>query len=92
MLTELDFREGRMTASGYAALWGGDPCYDSPPRLHGDGYLFYNFAVEGNNPEFRVQFLPAIDRTIKERNQRGGRGTKADVEDLELLKAHVERM
>jgi len=49
----------------YAALWGCDPVYDRPPRLPGDGYLFYNFAVEQNDPDFLRKFIPAIERTIE---------------------------
>lgn len=49
----------------YAAQWGCDPVYDKAPRLRGDGYLFYNFGVEGHDPEFLKKFIPAITRTIK---------------------------
>ncbi len=49
----------------YAATWGCDPVYDHAPNEKGDGYLFYNFNVEGYNPEFRAKFIPAIERTIK---------------------------
>lgn len=89
MLTELEFHEGRMTAGEYAALWGCDPCYDRSPRIPGDGYLFYNYSVEGKDPAFCTKFIPAIDRTIAERRQRGGDGMRNDVKDLLLLKLHV---
>jgi hypothetical protein len=49
----------------YAAEWGCDPCYDHAPRKSGDGYLFYNFGVEGNDRAFLLKFIPAIRRTIK---------------------------
>ena len=39
---------------------------DHAPRLPGDGYLFYNFAVEGKDKAFLAKFLPAIKRTIRE--------------------------
>jgi hypothetical protein len=49
----------------YAALWGCDPQYDRPPRQRGDGYLFYNYAVEQDDPEFLRRFLGAIGRTVE---------------------------
>jgi hypothetical protein len=49
----------------YAAFWGCDPEYDREPRLPGDGYMFYNFAVEYNDPDFLRRFIPAIERTIQ---------------------------
>ncbi len=42
----------------YAALWGCDPCYDREPRRPGDGYLFYNFAVEQDDPKFLRKVSP----------------------------------
>jgi hypothetical protein len=63
--TTTDLIEGQITPEEYAAYWGCDPCYDRYPRLSGDGYLFYNFQAQGNEPDFLTQFIPAIDRTIK---------------------------
>ncbi len=57
--------DGDVTPEEYAAFWGADPCYDKPPRNHGDGYLFYNFADEGHDPDFLRKFIPAIERTMK---------------------------
>lgn len=79
---------------GFAALWGCDPCYDHPPRLRGDGYHFYNFAVEGEDLGFLKTFLPAVERTILEVNQ-SNRFNKEEkeknLENLEWLKREVER-
>lgn len=77
----------------YAAMWGCDPCYDRAPRLPGDGYLFYNFGVEGRDPEFLKKFLPAIDRTLEEVKGRGvlDEEDTADIENLEALKEEVLR-
>ena len=74
----LDF-EG-MSPEDYAALYGCDPCYDRSPRLPGDGYLFYNFGVEGYDKSFLEKFIPAIDRTIAEETQ-----SLQDRENLALL-------
>jgi len=57
--------DGDVSPEEYAAFWGADPVYDKPPREPGDGYLFYNFAEEGHDPEFLRKFIPAIDRTLK---------------------------
>lgn len=71
----------------YAALWGCDLCYDHPPNHSGDGYKFYNFAVEGHDKKFLKEFLPAIDRTL------AGLGKKRrhDKEQLLELRAEVLR-
>ena len=58
------------TPEGYASFWGCDPCYDKPPRLQGDGCLFYNFGSEPKTKENLTKFLPAIDRTIEAENRR----------------------
>lgn len=85
------------TFEEYAAQWGGDPVYDKAPRLRGDGYLFYNFSVEGNDPEFLKKFLPAIERTIEgeeagwPNDPHPGKPRKADVKALKRLKAEVQR-
>jgi hypothetical protein len=54
----------QMDAEDYAAQWGCDPIYDQPPRQPGDGYMFYNFAVE-DTEDFLERFIPAIERTIR---------------------------
>lgn len=53
------------TPEEFAAQWGCDPQYDTLPNERGDGYLFYNFGVEGNDPTFLEKFIPAIERTIE---------------------------
>ena len=75
---------GELTYEEYAAQWGCDPVYDRAPREPGDGYLFYNFSVEGQDPEFRAKFIPAIERTI------AGCTDPQDVEDLTDLLDYVE--
>lgn len=49
----------------FAAQWGCDPCYCQPPCLPGDGYLFYNFSVEQDDPKFLREFIPAIQRMMQ---------------------------
>lgn len=83
-----DGEEIHMSPEEYAAQWGCDPQYDRKPREYGDGYLFYNFGVEGNDPEFLKKFLPAISRTIQCAEQEGK--PQADIDNLNLLKAEVE--
>ena len=75
---------------GYAALWGCDPCYDPPPRKPGDGYLFYNFAVERDDPDFLRMFIPAIERTIRSVEIEGT--SEEDKADLEDLLNHVKQL
>ena len=70
----------------FAALFGCDPVYDQPPRQRGDGYLFYNFAVEGEDPDFLQRFIPAIERTIKD-----PRFTPLDRAALGKLKSECQR-
>jgi hypothetical protein len=71
----------------FAAQWGCDPAYDRAPRKPGDGYLFYNFAVEKNDPEFLAQFIPAIERTIQLVQ---GNESNYDVDDLDNLQELLE--
>jgi hypothetical protein len=73
----------------YAALWGCDPCYDRPPRQPGDGYLFYNFAVEQGDADFLRRFLPAIDRTIAGLDSADSDFEK-DKDNLLALREYVE--
>ena len=74
----------------YAAQWGCDPVYDRPPRQRGDGYHFYNFAIEQNDPEFLRTFIPAIERTIRCVEVEGG--SKEDQADLEDLLEYVKEL
>jgi hypothetical protein len=67
--------DGSFDPGEFAALWGCDPCYDREPRMPGDGYLFYNFAVEKDDPEFLRKFIPALERTIE--------GSTDDIENLQ---------
>ena len=80
----------------YAAYWGCDPCYDRSPRLPGDGYLFYNFAVEKDDPEFLGKFIPAIQRTIALVESEKSIGDvnlwTEDILNLELLLQHVREL
>lgn len=68
----------------YASYWGCDPVYDRFPRQHGDGYLFYNFAVE-QEPEFLRKFIPAIERTKL-------CAECEDQDDLEDLASYVKQL
>ena len=76
-------------AAGYAAMWGGDPAYDLPPRRRGDGYMFYNYSEEGDDPTFLRKFLGAIARSIKSCEWRPDDHEEHDAEDLRALKDHV---
>jgi L-alanine-DL-glutamate epimerase-like enolase superfamily enzyme len=83
-----DFKS--MLPDEYAALWGCDPVYDQWPRQRGDGYKFYNYSVQQDDPEFLRQFIPAIDRTIKSVEMNPDVHEPHDVEDLLALRDHVE--
>lgn len=50
----------------YAAQWGCDASYDSPPNRLGDGAMFYNYGSEHQVRDFRwlERFIGAIERTI----------------------------
>lgn len=78
-----------MSPEEYAALWGCDPCYDREPRKFGDGYKFYNFAVEQDADSLR-EFLPAIDRTIQCVQREGG--PEEDIADLDDLAEYVREL
>jgi hypothetical protein len=73
----------------FAAQWGADPCYVREPNLPGDGYLFYNFAAEQDDPEFRRTFIPAIERTIEFAKLKC---EPADVDDLQEFLGRVREM
>lgn len=83
-------------ADELAAMWGCDPCYDSPPNLPGDGYKFYNFSVEKSDAEFLRDFAPAIERTIKSVELRRQADPQMfsddDVEDLKDLLGYVQAL
>ena len=76
----------------FAAQWGADPVYMMAPNLPGDGYLFYNFSVEQDDPDFLQQFIPAIERTIQFVEQNPGRFTNEDVADLEEFLDYVNAL
>jgi hypothetical protein len=59
------FRDADLSPEEFSAQWGADPVYMHAPNLPGDGYLFYNFSVEQDDPDFLRQFIPAIGRTIQ---------------------------
>lgn len=91
-----DRRYDDVGAEAFAAWWGCDPAYDSPLRHKGDGYLFYNFANDGQDVPFLWKFLGAIDRTLVEQNSRQcgdvdtARASHADdIEDLIKLRSEV---
>lgn len=64
--TSQQYLTDKISDEDFAALFGCDPVYDQPPRQPGDGYHFYNFAVECEDPDFLKQFIPAIERTIQD--------------------------
>lgn len=74
----------------YAALWGCDPAYDRAPRQRGDGYKFYNYSVEQDDPDFLREFIPAIDRTIQCVESNPDNYEAHDLDDLHALRDHVE--
>jgi len=92
MIHEID----NVSPEDYAAYWGCDPCYDRSPRLPGDGYLFYNFAVEKDNPEFLEKFISAIQRTIASVESEKSIGDvnllTEDILNLELLLNYVREL
>jgi hypothetical protein len=78
-----------MLPEEYAALWGCDPEYDTPPNEKGDGYLFYNFSVEQDDPNFLRKFIPAIERTILKVKQSPDKFSPPDYYDLQELLEYV---
>lgn len=72
--------------SNMAAQWGCDPVYDKPPRNPGDGYLFYNFSVEGYDKPFLRKFIPAIERTLAAVQQDPDKHEAGSAKELEGLK------
>lgn len=59
---EIEFRG----AEAYAAQWGCESVYDTPPNLPGDGGYFYNYGSEHQERTFQwlERFCAAIQRTI----------------------------
>ncbi len=83
-MNEPELNEG-VSVTELCAMWGCDPCYDLPPRKKGDGYLFYNYAIEGDDPKFLQKFIPAVKRTIKSCVERN------DKEDLEAVLVYLNK-
>jgi hypothetical protein len=85
-----------ITPDEYTALWGCDPIYDTPPNKPGDGYLFYNFSVEQNDPEFLKDFIPAVERTIQRVEQSlatdCSQYEQNDLDDLQELLEYVQSL
>lgn len=88
----------KYTPEEYAAMWGCDPCYDTPPRKPGDGYLFYNFGSnkQERTKEWLTEFAAAISRTIEEVMSRKdsnvvieGEDNEDDLQGLRELLAYV---
>lgn len=84
------FTDPELSPEEFAAQWGADPMYVKAPNLPGDGYLFYNFSVEQNDPQFLREFVPAIQRTIQFATQAGY--TEEDQEDLEDFLSYVQTL
>ena len=49
------FANPDLSPEEFSAQWGADPVYMHAPNLPGDGYLFYNFSVEQDDPDFLRQ-------------------------------------
>jgi hypothetical protein len=76
------FSDPDLSPEEFSAQWGADPVYMHEPNWPGDGYQFYNFAVEQDDPDFLRQFVPAIERTILFVKQNPSRFENEDVADL----------
>jgi hypothetical protein len=90
----------------YASFWGCDPQYCLAPQLPNDGYSFYNFSSDKQErtKEWLTEFRDAIQRLI-ERLAEGCliiplkqyhidylADRKKDMEELDQLKDHVEKL
>lgn len=73
--------------SEYLGLWGADPCYDTPPRNRGDGYVFYNYNSKKNDVFYlKTQLLPAINRQLQDQNLTG-----LERRNFQKIVEHVQR-
>jgi hypothetical protein len=88
------FADPDLSPEEFSAQWGADPVYMRAPNLPGDGYLFYNFAVEQDDPDFLRQFIPAIERTIQfvELNLNRFPPKNEDAADLEDFLEYVKAL
>lgn len=86
------FNNPDLSPEEFAAQWGADPVYMHAPNLPGDGYLFYNFSVEQDDPEFLRQLIPAIQRTIAFVEQNPSRFLPEDAADLHEFLDYVETL
>jgi hypothetical protein len=95
--TDIVDNEGTYSPGVYAAYWGCDPQYDTPPRLPGDGYLLYNLSA--NFPKDKAWYqkcFGAIERTIEQEKIRWKPEEKEKMENnidgLSQLRAYVQKM
>ena len=86
------FSDPDLCPEEFSAQWGADPVYMHDPNLPGDGYLFYNFSVEQDDPDFIQQFIPAIERTIQFVEWNPSRFENEDVADLEDFLDYVNSL
>ena len=88
------FKDADLSPEEFSAQWGADPVYMKAPNLPGDGYLFYNFSVEQDDPDFLRQFIPAIERTIQfvEQNPNRFPPEDEDAVDLQVFLDYVETL
>ena len=66
--------------------------YMHEPNLPGDGYMFYNFSVEQDDPDFLREFIPAIERTIQFVEQNPDRFQPDDAADLDDFLEYVKAL
>ena len=86
------FTDHDLSPEEFAAQWGADPQYMHEPNLPGDGYKFYNFSVEQNDPVFLHEFVPAIERTIMFVEQNPDRFENDDAADLDDFLEYVKAL
>ena len=86
------FTDPDLSPEEFAAQWGADPIYMHAPNLPNDGYMFYNFSVEQDDPDFIREFIPAIERTIMFVEQSGDRFQPDDVADLHEFLDYVKTL